>query len=423
MSGPMLRTLATLALVALIARPAAAQGNFEVIHGPQKDDGRFNIYVLGDGYRQHELPKYRATCKQLFTQLFQQEPYAAHKDLFRVVRIDVASTDSGMSLEGTYVARTALGLGVWRGDKPNDWLYWFPRGQLGQRLEAIRLLIRWTTGEDYPGINNGFTRNRDMVLAISNWDHVSWGTSIMAGFSAMTASPASQPQLLMHELGHGLAQLEDEYSYKDTAAPTGIREPFSANATREKNRAHPKWERWIGRGRIGVYEGGMTYASGILRPHPDDVMNSTDEGTVKPYCLVCQERIVTRLYEGVSLIAARAPASDSVSLRPGFGRQVFRVTVRQDPGTVLDVSWKLVEYGWFFQNATWAKSTRSYPASDGAGRVYEYEYTGSLGIGRYGVECHARDDTPLDGVPWDFPTTYGYNSQAVAIWTIHVTAR
>jgi hypothetical protein len=64
-----------------------------VDHGP--DASRFNVVILGDGYRSAEMAKYRADAQAFVDALRQTAPFPDLWCGINVHRIDVASTDSG----------------------------------------------------------------------------------------------------------------------------------------------------------------------------------------------------------------------------------------------------------------------------------------------------------------------------------------
>ncbi len=94
--------------------------------------------------------------------------------------------------------------------------------------------------------------------------------------------------LLSHEaVGHGFAKLEDEYVNKDTAIPAEIINSYQKefelgwwkNIDFTNNPAEVKWASFITDNRytneeIGVYEGAMTYPSGVYRPTENSIMTS-----------------------------------------------------------------------------------------------------------------------------------------------------
>ena len=108
----------------------------------------------------------------------------------------------------------------------------------------------------------------------------------IGGTQATTSGGSPQgPLISLHEIGHSLGTLADEYPYssRDVVRPcyTGG-EPSSFHHTimtsaAQMLTAQTKWWRWLGEeslsgGKIGLYEGGGTYPCGQRRPSEHSMM-------------------------------------------------------------------------------------------------------------------------------------------------------
>src|ERR1700682_5231386 len=56
---------------------------------------RWNLVILGDGYREAELPSFAQHAKAIADKLLATPPFDQLKSGINVFRVDVASTDSG----------------------------------------------------------------------------------------------------------------------------------------------------------------------------------------------------------------------------------------------------------------------------------------------------------------------------------------
>ena len=112
--------------------------------------------------------------------------------------------------------------------------------------------------------------------------------------------------VFVHELGHGLAYLADEYignvSYNDIY-PEGV-EPVEPNITRQLDPSLIKWKSFLSKGvelptkptaesrsgrTVGAFEGGGYLSKGMYRPQASCWMGSMNpkEG----FCAVCEDAI------------------------------------------------------------------------------------------------------------------------------------
>jgi hypothetical protein len=125
-------------------------------------------------------------------------------------------------------------------------------------------------------------------------DSIYGGTA--GAYGTFSAGNPSATEIAVHEMGHFLHGLADEYGGNASVYPGG--EPGAANLT--TNPAGQKWAHWLGYrqpgvGVIGAYEGGGYYEQGIYRPSPDSKMRSL----YKPFNAVSREKIVLDIYRRV----------------------------------------------------------------------------------------------------------------------------
>ena len=108
-------------------------------------------------------------------------------------------------------------------------------------------------------------------------------------------------EIFVHEFGHNLAGLGDEYTGNVTYTVTTSEkpEPWEPNLTVLKNPAALKWRDLVEpgtpiptppslAGAVGAFEGGGYEARGVYRPEMACIMGST--GSVG-FCRVCQRAI------------------------------------------------------------------------------------------------------------------------------------
>jgi len=109
-------------------------------------------------------------------------------------------------------------------------------------------------------------------------------------------SPANE--ISLHEIGHFLAKLGDEYFYSGDHYSGG---EFSQwNVT--NNPANGKWDRWVGYddpnsnlGAIDYYEGGRYHETGIWRPSDNSKMRSLN----RAFDAISREKFIHDIYQEV----------------------------------------------------------------------------------------------------------------------------
>ncbi|HEY1176285.1 MAG TPA: M64 family metallopeptidase, partial [Phytomonospora sp.] len=184
-----------------------------------------DLMIVGDGYTSSQLGTYDSHVRSKVNELFAVEPFASYKSLFNVWKVDVVSTQSGVDHDpyGTY-RTTALDM------------YFYCGGT------ARLLCVNETKANQYarqaPDV--------DQVVALAN-------TTTYGGAGGCVATAAggnaSAGQIVVHELGHSIGGLADEYDYGGGTNYTGaeLREANASIYTRATMVSRQtKWWRWMG---------------------------------------------------------------------------------------------------------------------------------------------------------------------------------
>jgi hypothetical protein len=153
----------------------------------------------------------------------------------------------------------------------------------------------------------------------------------MGGMGIATTGPRG---VVVHEFGHAFAWLLDEYA-NNPGPPVGHVE--AANATTYRQR--PPWQHFLDLRvpKVGVFEGGATFQTGVYRPAASCAMNT---GGGDPYCPVCREQVILTIYGYVSPIDEVAPAPARVVRGPA-GWPEFSVVPMAPTTHALEVRWFL----------------------------------------------------------------------------------
>jgi hypothetical protein len=252
-----------------------------VDHGP--DNVRWNLVIVGDGYRTSELAQYHTDVQNFLATLQATPPFDELFCGINVHRIDVVSTDSGA--DNPNPAECAGGTGA----TANTYFdaTFCSVGPGGVRYERL-LTIDSSSAKSVAASQVPL---RHQVLCIVN-------SSKYGGAGGEVATCSTDPQssqIAIHELGHSAFGLADEYGGNGTGTPAG--EPPKPNVTRDTNRTTNKWRALIAAttpmpsqcdstctastcvppatpatGAVGTYEGAVYSDCNTYRPVPNCYM-------------------------------------------------------------------------------------------------------------------------------------------------------
>jgi hypothetical protein len=274
------------ALAALLGSGLAEAEPLHAVRQNGNPANRVDIVILGDGYTAAGLQHYGADVEALTTALFSQEPFRAYQRYFNVHRIDVVSAQSGSDHPAS---------GVWR-DTALQSTY--------DCAGVTRLIC-----VDQGAVNDVLVRSvssdsRDIIVVLVN--DPEYGGS--GGAVAVGSVHPAVAEIMLHELGHTLGLLADEYDTDSDRCTTGW-EPSAANVTIATDRRRIKWSKWIlaatpvptetfDAGVPGLYEGADYCPRGKYRPTYDSKMRSLD----RPFEQINTEALTKHVYDFVSPI-------------------------------------------------------------------------------------------------------------------------
>ncbi|WCD90419.1 hypothetical protein KPP03845_106847 [Streptomyces xanthophaeus] len=299
--------------------------------GPTAD--RLDVVVIGDGYTEAELGKFHDDARQKWAEVTAVEPYTTYRNLFNVWTVDAVSRESGVSgdPDPATVRDTALGSYFWCEDI--------------ERLLCI----------DQPKVDAYVAKApaADLVLVLAN--SAKYGgagynepsaTLGYEGISTASAGHAKSGQVAIHETGHSLGKLADEYFYPgvpDYEKYTGPEPADSNSSTLSADRMaaqRTKWYRWLGEespdgGTVGAYEGGGYYVTGLNRPTDASLMRVLG----KPFNLPGVEAMIAGFHRHARTVTALTPTDRTLRLRHTAKAAVPRLTGAD--GRQLVVRWYL----------------------------------------------------------------------------------
>jgi hypothetical protein len=189
---------------------------------------KLDLLVLGDGYTAAERGKFERDARRLLQVFFSTSPFKERENDINVWGLVPASTDSGISRPSDHVyKRTALGTTYDTFDSE--------RYILTERNRALRDIA---ANAPYEAIE---------ILTNSN---TYGGGGIYNLYSTVAADSVWASYIFIHEFGHHLAGLADEYYTSDVAylPPAEKVEPWEPNVTALLDPLRLKWRDFVAQG-------------------------------------------------------------------------------------------------------------------------------------------------------------------------------
>ena len=318
---------ASLVLVALVGltRPALAYPT-ELLVDSGPSANRLDLVILGDGYRAEDQAQLTNDALAVLETLFSDPLWQRHRAYVNVKLVHVESNQTGADY-GTHGGLRDTALGA------NYFCY-----DIERLLCADSAAVFAVTSADAPEF--------DQILVLVNDTKYGGGGG---PFSTISIAPGAG-EVAVHEIGHSLFQLADEYSDPYPAYPLcdPARDCAEPNATLRTSREDLKWHHWIEHSTplptpdeftydqaIGAFEGARYHYTGVYRPARNCKMRTLGV----PFCSVCAQAGVLAFHTFTEPIDALLPAGE---VRLGAGqRQLFQVVGPRHSNDTLTYAWSL----------------------------------------------------------------------------------
>jgi len=271
-----------------ISSDYSSDGGVETLQTATVGNG-IDIVLMGDAYSDREIAdgSYGSDMEYMYDNLFTQEPFKTYKDLFNVYYVNVVSMtegyeNSGAALEGFFGDGTLVG-----GNDSKCFEYALKAVSEDRMDEA--LIIVAMNSDAYAGT---------CYMYYPESATGTYGSGPSVAYFPKGGDPVTFAQLLHHEAnGHGFAKLADEYDYEYM----GEISAEEASQTRDQQNNWGWWknvgftsdpeqvrwsyfledERYANEG-LGVFEGGLTYFTGVWRPTENSIMRYNTGGFNAP---------------------------------------------------------------------------------------------------------------------------------------------
>jgi hypothetical protein len=294
-----------------LAAPGAFAQSIQTILANGPSSNRFNVVFFSEGYTTAQLGQFLMNATNAANALLTRLPYSEYRDYFNVYAISVASTQSGSDHPAYGISRATYFNSSY--DALSDYLISIPPHAFDTNYSHGQGKLDALVQTFMP----------DCRLAVVLVNEPIAGGSDGNNKTAISYNGAGFADILIHETGHVVADLGDEY----TNAYPGFPNNEEPNTTQETNPALIKWRAWISpetpiptpstfdfTSVVGLFQGAHYHTTGWYRPKFDCRMNHP---STPDFCEVCGEALVLSIYKKVRPIDSFSPASKNVSLTNG----------------------------------------------------------------------------------------------------------
>lgn len=304
--------------------PRTSSGRGITLHGSESGPG-VHVIFMGDGYTAGEMRDFRQHIHDAIANIESDEGIGMHLGAFNFHLIETISEDSGVDDSDTADLKDT-----------------FFDATYGCR--SIQRLICADTTKLYQTALDDFDSIDQLILLVNDARYGGSGNS--GGRIAITS--AFWTEIALHEMGHSLADLADEYvdsSIVGSPDAPPFLEGRYANVSLHSDPARVPWKHWLdasrpipqsdGEAGIGIFQGGFYRPQGVWRSAFDTRMRNYSSG----FGPVNSEQWILRLYALTDGVRDLSPMSEQLDVTLG-NPQTFSV----DPifGTsVQTVSWIL----------------------------------------------------------------------------------
>ena len=278
-------------------------------------ENRIDLVFLGDGYTESDLGTYAGHVDRVLQGFLSEEPLGAYASYFNVHRVDIVSDESGV-------------------DEPNLSIFRDTALDMTFGCGGIAGLLCVDTGKAAAAA--ALAPDVDQVLAVANSTRYGGAAYTWMNLATVPGDNPSTTEIALHEVGHTLGGLADEYFCFDGSTYTGPEVALPNISIYDIDRQiqqSTKWHAWMDPPNVSTFEGATHHQFGIFRP----TENSKMRGLGVPFGPVNGEQLVINIYESLSPIDQATPPS-ARALPAGTG---FWVTPLEPTDHALRVQWSV----------------------------------------------------------------------------------
>jgi hypothetical protein len=295
-----------------------------------RDENRVSIDFLAEGYtceKNEEQQAFDLTADRTMKILDKMEPWNEYAGYFNYYAMNLWSVDRGVSREPGGVKKNTPCGGVVNGGTFT--------------------------------VNNGLARGfverfagPSQAVCIGNDN-----ASVATGGGGVVAVVKGMIDVSGHELGHAFGGLLDEYDFDPGGkpAPKKAEGPIETKVLgpnviegnqKDDMRAKAPWAHWFPlsgpanwTGKVvDLFEGAATQPKDRWRPQADCRMRTSSS----PFCCVCMEQMILRLYGSVRPIDEVDPKDEKIEVTAS-DKPEFKIVTLRPRSRPLDVKWEIVD--------------------------------------------------------------------------------
>lgn len=293
--------------------------NVETLISNGPSSNRIDLVFVGDGYRAEDLNAYESHVNNAVDAFFGIEPLESYQGMFNVHRVDVISNESGVDNDPTNGINrdTALNMAFWCSGI--------------ERLLCVDTALAWSYANNVP--------STDAILAVANSSMYGGAGYSWAEIGTFAGANSAATDIAIHEIGHSLANLADEYPYGGSEYYTGP-EPGERNVsiyTEAQMKAKgTKWANWLGEndsdwdGYVSTYEGAAYSYYDIYRPTNNSMMRALG----RPFNQPSAEGFIIEMYKIVDPVDSATPSGTQNDTSEVFVQPI-------DVGHPMEIHWYL----------------------------------------------------------------------------------
>jgi hypothetical protein len=296
----------------LAVRAATPLFSTIVTNGPPTN--RVNLVIFSEGYTSSQLGQFLIDATNAANFFLSAQPYAEYSNYFNVFAIATNSAHSGSThpAEGNVYSN---GYTYFNSSYDiYDHLITIPPNQFDTTNSHGQGKINSLLQSFLPSTNNDFSAMlvNDPIPGGSDGGSSDYGKTAISSVGDVS-------YILLHESGHVLGGLGDEY----TTAYPGFPDVEEPNTTTNTNISQIQWSAWIPQdtpiptpvnttyqNTVGVFQGAHYHTNGWYRPFENCCMQSFGVG----FCPVCQETLVLAIYGKTRPIDSRSPTTNSLTV-------------------------------------------------------------------------------------------------------------
>lgn len=327
-----MKRISILFITLIIAQLSIAQNiKLDTIYYSGPPSNRLNMVFIGDGYDSSQQSKQVKDIKAAYDDLFKTTPFKEYKPFFNVFAINTVSKESG-AIHYNSLSDCPTGANYVPTDTPNN--------LFGSAFDngVHRCLY----------ISNFFLLNNILINYFPMYDQIGVivNTPYYGGCGGKVGVASTHyysSEIIIHELGHSLGGLGDEYDYGNCNPGNG------KNYTTETDTALIPWKAWIAPSvpiptpggkycnTIGLYKGAYYCTDSVYRPKCDCKMRTLG----KDFCEVCREHLIRVFHQYVNLIDETWPNKKKVKFCDSNGSVVFGAGIVHNALKSIKVTWLL----------------------------------------------------------------------------------